>query len=880
LTGRPPFRGQTLLDTIRLVESETPPQEPSRLKPRVPRDLEKICRKCLEKDPGRRYESAAQLATDLRQFLEGRPTVARPVTAVGRLGKWVRRRPGTAALVGTLLLAVAGLAGGTGWYKFERNRRLAAQEADVRYALEQFKELAARREWLRAGAALERAEGRLGEDAPEELRQIVRRARTNLDMVARLEKARLDLSVFKGAAFDPALADRLYAAAFADYGVDVTAPQARDLVVESDIRGQLVEALDLWAIATLNTDREAGMRLLALSAASANDDWQVRFRGLLSTRDRKGLEELAARPEVLQQPPTTLILLSGALGVVGADAALLQVLRQGQQHDPDDFWINHELALRLVQLKPTPSARAEAIQFFRAALALRPNSAAIHCNLGLLLREEGRLDDALAACSRAIEIDPSLAMAYCNRCGVFGDKGDWRAAEKDSRRALELDPKLGIAHSNLGLILAERGNLTEGLEACQRAIKLDPKVAAAWLNLGVVRAKRAEAGGLTAILEMQRAVAALREAVRLDPGLALAHANLGHALSLLGDLKAGEKACRRAVELQPTLFEAQGNLGFNLIHQKLFKEAVAVTRTAVRLRPDSAQAYANLAGALFFDGNLDEAVVHARTAVTLDEKLTNARLVLAGILGERGDYDEAITEFERIIALQQPPTAAPRMDLAQVLEFKGRYAEALARYREGLKLLGVLDPQRFRCLQKIQELEGLARLEARLPALLEGRDRPADGAEAAALAKMCLVHKRLYAAAARFYAEAFVRQPALAEDLRAGHRYGAACAAALAGCGKGEDAGKLSPAQRSRYRKDALDWLRAQLALWHREQAKATKADREGLNAQLRHWQKDSDLAGVREPAALAQLPEDERASFQTFWADVAAALDKGARGM
>jgi serine/threonine protein kinase/WD40 repeat protein len=109
LTGHPPFQAASVLDTLEQVRSREPVAVRA-LQPKTPRDLETICHKCLQKQPGKRYASAGELADDLRRFLDGRPITARPVGRTERLGRWCRRNPALAALIGTvaaLLLAVA-----------------------------------------------------------------------------------------------------------------------------------------------------------------------------------------------------------------------------------------------------------------------------------------------------------------------------------------------------------------------------------------------------------------------------------------------------------------------------------------------------------------------------------------------------------------------------------------------------------------------------------------------------------------------------------------------------------------------------------------------------------------------------------------------------
>src|SRR5262249_6995257 len=170
-------------------------------------------------------------------------------------------------------------------------------------------------------------------------------------------------------------------------------------------------------------------------------------------------------------------------------------------------------------------------------------------------------------------------------------------------------------------------------------------------------------------------------------------------------------------------------------------------------------------------------------------------------------------------------------------------------------------------------------IRAGLPDVLAGKVQPADQREWLGFLEVCYFQER-YAAFAKLAAAAFAADARLAEDLNAGHRYHAACVAALARCGQGKDADKLHARERARLRGQALGWLRDDLKAWGRlldkEPDKARAADR--VTKKLQHWLAATDFSGVRGPEALARLPEAERQPRQKLADDVADTLARAPR--
>src|SRR5262249_53344375 len=160
--------------------------------------------------------------------------------------------------------------------------------------------------------------------------------------------------------------------------------------------------------------------------------------------------------------------------------------------------------------------------------------------------------------------------------------------------------------------------------------------------------------------------------------------------------------------------------------------------------------------------------------------------------------------------------------------------------------------------------------DSKLLAIVRGAAKPANAAERIEFATLCSIRK-FPGTAARFYQEAFAAQPALAEDLDAGHRFDAARAAALAGAGPGKgdpplDDPPLDKTARVRWCQQALSWLRAELDLRTKQLSSGKPEGRLATRQALALWLRDADLASLREEAALAKLTETEQKACRQLW--------------
>jgi tetratricopeptide (TPR) repeat protein len=465
LTGRPPFRGETATETERQVLAHEP-ASPSRLNAKVPRDLETICLKCLRKAPSHRYGTALELAEDLGRFLTGRPIQARPVGPVERAWRWVRRNPAPAAAWLGGLAALGAILGAVLWTLSER----AAIKRAVSDDLTEVVRLEEASDWRASRNTLERAKTRLGAAAGRDrLVQRVSQIERELNLVDRLGEMRLDQRASADLDFDRDKCWRQYREAFTEAGLLAQGDTPKAFaarVARSPARTALVDAMDDMCICATN---EADVDwLLSATRLADPDPWRDRARDLATLKHPDALAAVALEAPVANQPVPLLLTVGGELLKARPDDALL-LLRRVQAAHPSDFWAIFALGEALGARKDP-----DAIGFDRAAIALRPEAAAAHVNLGLALTAQNRIDEAIDSMSRAVALDPRSSVAQYDLAIWLLQKHRTEEALVHARIAARIDPHQSLAHRVLGRALAQLGKYPEAAESFRRALELAP----------------------------------------------------------------------------------------------------------------------------------------------------------------------------------------------------------------------------------------------------------------------------------------------------------------------------------------------------------------------------------------------------------------------
>ncbi len=646
-----------------------------------------------------------------------------------------------------------------------------------------------------------------------------------------------------------------YADAFnAHFGADVAAlgvDEAARRISASGVRERLVLALTFWTRASEVAGEQLTTLPKLLTLVDA-DPWRVKLRR--ANADLEALRAIAAQADLDALAGQDVIRLADSLGEAGDPEQAAKLAFEAWRRHPGDFWACYVCAQW--NRRCAPPRVDETIRFFTAALAIRPRSASAASGLGLALYLKGDLRGAIATHREAIRIDPKFVFAHDNLGVELAESGELDGAIAEHREAIRLDPTYASAHDNLGNVLLRKGDRDGAIAEYREAIRLDPKDAMARYNLG---------NGLRSKGDRAGAIAEYREAIRLDPKFANAYGNLGLELYRNGDLDGAIREYREAIRLDPTVASAHGNLGAALYDKGDLDGAIPEIREAIRLDPKNAGKHSDLGAALCDKGDLDGAMSELREAIRLGLNDADTHNNLGNVLNDKGDFDGAIAEYREAIRREATFAEAHR-NLATALRNRGQLRESLEAFRRAHELGSRQKRWPFPTAQEVQYAERLVAASDRLAAFAQGKADPSSPLDALDMGQAGYYEKS-YVSSAMAWARAFEMEPQRADDLKAGHRYNAACAAALASSGKGTDAATLDAAGRTRWRRQAIDWLRANLDAWKKA------GDAKTARSTLEHWKQDTDLAGLRDEVELAKLPAEDRAACEAVWRDVDAAI-------
>jgi serine/threonine-protein kinase len=470
-----------------------------------------------------------------------------------------RLQVGLAASV-LALTTVGGLA--TTAYLHQRQARAAQVELALNetlllrnQALKAPNELA---RWQTAEEAAKRVEVALGEDGNaqargrlEDLRREIEtgiaaahRDREFLDALAEIRSRHLGRH---------GLTDAAYAEAFRRAGIDLDALSPAEAASRLRARPaavvlQVLPYLDSWSLARFNDEQpaERWQRPLAVARAVDSDAYRNRIRALVEVPDiRKqgaALQAVYQDRQFAELPPASILLFASALRVAGHPAAV-PVLESAAQLHPDDVWINYHLAEVLAE---TPKRREEAVRYYTAARALRPESA--H-NLAHLLDQMGRVEDAIATFRALVQVRPGEARN-------IGCLGTTLLAHQQREEGLKtLDRAIAVAretvgrrpgdageHHILGHLLAIKGDQEGAIAAYREALRIEPGHTGALTNLVTILKKKSDQDGLIDVL---------RAGIRARPDNAWSHDALSAALQTKGDLDGAIAEIREAIRLNP-----------------------------------------------------------------------------------------------------------------------------------------------------------------------------------------------------------------------------------------------------------------------------------------------------------------------------------------
>jgi tetratricopeptide (TPR) repeat protein/predicted Ser/Thr protein kinase len=570
VTGRRPFDGPTRERLYRAIITEEPASV-RRINPALSRDLDAILETALQKDPDRRYRTAAAMADDLEALAAGRPVAARRLGPLGRATRWARREPAKASLLVAVMIALPVIATLLALHVSNRAgveaaRRLELQRAKDEKLARATDDVAARRypEAVRGFEEIAAMEGGSVEAAAGAATAHLLAGRPS-EALASLDAHRRSLGALRADSLIRALALRKLGRGAEADAVISAAPPAREPV------DHYVE----------------GVRLLEAGDAARGAQAAAAYRGALRHFEAAIALSSTPRPVLYQGAAHA----AHRLPDPAAASAISEALRR--------HWPRSPSALRWAGIARSTSEKEAGLALVEEAIVLEPAYADAHHTRAVMLHQLGRFADAVAAQREVLRLAPHHKTAHHELGSALWELGEKEEAEAACREALSRDPSNAGAWFLLGAALKARGDRAGARDAWQKAITADPGFADPHVKIGNLLFEDGR---------REEAIAKYQEAVRLLPTYAAARQNLAHALHTEGRAAEAVAAYRELLSLDAGTAEVHYALANVLEDTGRHEEAIASYREALRVRPDYAEAHCNLSRPLIALGRYAEAL--------------------------------------------------------------------------------------------------------------------------------------------------------------------------------------------------------------------------------------------------------------------------------
>ncbi|MHC4214200.1 MAG: tetratricopeptide repeat protein [Planctomycetota bacterium] len=278
---------------------------------------------------------------------------------------------------------------------------------------------------------------------------------------------------------------------------------------------------------------------------------------------------------------------------------------------------------------------------FEHTLAVTKNNHIMYYNLGNVLADEGKSDQAIQLYNKALEINPSSVQAITNLGNEYKLQGDSKYALELYNKALTINPSYVKAINNLGYLYKSQGDLNQAAKFYRQATETDPKFAKAHYNLGVV---------MGMLGSWNQAIISYRKALELEPRNANFHNSLGEALASTGSGEA-MSYFHSAVAIDPDHHVAHHNLGLELASQGNLDKALSCFKKTIAIKHDFAEAYNNIGNVFLMQQKNEQAIEYYRKTIELNPRHPLAHYNLALALESQGNIRKAIVHLQKYIEI-------------------------------------------------------------------------------------------------------------------------------------------------------------------------------------------------------------------------------------